>query len=64
MVSKRNWGQLHHKQIVRLLVTIDFDTILDELDHDYLILLVIQNEIYFFKHGLLEHSLTSTASKP
>ena len=39
---------MHHKRIVRLVVIMDFDTNLDELDHDYLILLVIKDEIYFF----------------
>ena len=39
---------MHQKRIVRLVVLMDFDTNMDELDHDYLILLVSKDEIYFF----------------
>ena len=42
---------MHHKRIVRLLVIIDFDTILDEIDHDYVILLVIKDDIYALNKG-------------
>ena len=44
-ISKHNFGQVHHKQIVRLVVIMNFDTSLEELDYDYLILLVLKDEI-------------------
>ena len=42
---------MHHKRIVGLVLIMDFETNLDELDHDYVILLVIKDEIYFVSKG-------------